>query len=88
MKYESGEEEIVGARMDVTAARKAQDALHTAQTELAHVTRVTTPEGMGIGLSICRSIIEQHRGRIWTTRNSGAGSTFQFTLPAGGETAP
>ena len=42
LKYESGEEEIVGALMDVTATRKAQEALHVAQTELAHVTRMTT----------------------------------------------
>jgi PAS domain S-box-containing protein len=42
LKYESGEEDIVGALMDVTATRKAQEALHIAQTELAHVTRVTT----------------------------------------------
>jgi len=40
-KYESGEEEVVGALMDVTATRKAQEALHTAQAELARVTRVT-----------------------------------------------
>jgi PAS domain S-box-containing protein len=42
LKYESGEEEIVGALMDVTATRKAEEALQTAQAELAHVTRVTT----------------------------------------------
>jgi signal transduction histidine kinase len=38
-----------------------------------------------MGLSICRSIIEQHDGRIWATRNSGSGSTFQFTLTASQE---
>jgi two-component system, LuxR family, sensor kinase FixL len=43
---------------------------------------VTTKEkGMGLGLSICRSIIDSHGGKIWTTSNPGGGVTFAFTLP-------
>jgi PAS domain S-box-containing protein len=41
----------------------------------------TKQGGMGIGLSICRTIIEAHEGRIWVQQNNTRGSTFQFTLP-------
>jgi len=44
----------------------------------------TKPNGLGMGLSICRSIIEAHGGRVWASRNSDRGMIFQFTISARG----
>jgi two-component system sensor kinase FixL len=44
----------------------------------------TKPHGLGMGLSICRSIIEAQGGRLWAENNPGRGATFYFTIPVEG----
>jgi signal transduction histidine kinase len=63
-----------GSGLDPPTADRICDAFST-----------TKPGGMGIGLSISRTMIEAHGGRLWATANDGDGATFQFTLPAGSE---
>jgi PAS domain S-box-containing protein len=59
-----------GPGLDVEGLDRLFDAFYT-----------TKPAGMGMGLSICRSIIEGHGGQIWASGNVGPGATFQCTLP-------
>jgi signal transduction histidine kinase len=59
-----------GSGIDANSMHRLFDAFFT-----------TKPDGMGMGLSICRSIIESHGGRIWASPNTGPGATFQFSLP-------
>jgi C4-dicarboxylate-specific signal transduction histidine kinase len=58
-----------GIGLDPLSAERIFDAFHT-----------TKPGGLGMGLSISRSIIESHGGRLWAVTNEGPGATFQFTL--------
>jgi C4-dicarboxylate-specific signal transduction histidine kinase len=48
----------------------------------------TKPEGMGLGLSISRTIIEDHHGTLWATPNEDKGATIQFALPPGNGSEP
>jgi C4-dicarboxylate-specific signal transduction histidine kinase len=43
------------------------------------------PGGMGLGLAVCTSIVQTHRGRIWATNNASGGATVHFSIPASGE---
>jgi signal transduction histidine kinase len=43
----------------------------------------TKPRGMGMGLSICRSIVEDHGGRLWASEHEPEGALLQFTIPLG-----
>jgi PAS domain S-box-containing protein len=64
----------IGIGFEPQAAGKLFEAFYT-----------TKNEGMGIGLSVSRSIIERHRGRLWATPNDGPGVTFSFSIPCGPE---
>jgi signal transduction histidine kinase len=62
--------EDTGSGLDSTKMNRIFDAFFT-----------TKPEGIGIGLSICRSIVEGRGGRLWASPNLPHGSVFRFTLP-------
>ena len=59
-----------GVGFDPHAADRLFDAFYT-----------TKSDGMGIGLSVSRSIIERHHGRLWATLNDGPGAAFSFSIP-------
>jgi signal transduction histidine kinase len=54
----------------------------TAAERLFHPFYTTKSHGMGIGLSVSRSIIENHQGRLWAERNDGPGATFLVSIPS------
>ena len=65
----------VGVGFTLDAKEKLFEAFYT-----------TKKDGMGIGLSISRSIIEAHHGRLWAIPNDGPGATFSFSIPCGADT--
>jgi C4-dicarboxylate-specific signal transduction histidine kinase len=67
----------VGEGVDPQNMDKLLDAFYTTKTD-----------GMGIGLSISRSIIERHHGCLWAQANDGPGATFSFSVPSGPASVP
>jgi signal transduction histidine kinase len=63
-----------GVGFDPETADRLFEAFYTTKTS-----------GMGIGLSVSRSIIERHHGRMWAARNDGPGATFSFSIPCAPE---
>jgi signal transduction histidine kinase len=61
-----------GPGLDPTSVEHVFDPFYT-----------TKADGMGMGLSICRSIIVAHGGRMWAIAHQPRGALFQFTIPAG-----
>jgi two-component system sensor kinase FixL len=51
------------------------------QAQLFQPFVTTKKEGMGIGLSVCRTIVEAHGGRLWTEAAPAGGTVFHFTVP-------
>jgi signal transduction histidine kinase len=90
---------VDGARreLSISTERRGADEVLVAVRDsgpgidLEHLERVfdsfytTKPSGIGLGLSICRSIIDAHGGRLWAAANEPRGAAFQFTLPAGNQ---
>jgi PAS domain S-box-containing protein len=77
IKTESGDSKSVQLTVQDTGIGFAPDAAN----RLFDSFYTTKDDGMGVGLSVCRSIIEAHRGRIWASANKGPGSSFAFSIP-------
>jgi signal transduction histidine kinase len=71
-------EQIVVSVSDTGAGIRSQDV-----DRIFNPLFTTKPEGMGMGLSICRAIVEAHEGRLWVAPNSPRGAVFRFTLSTG-----
>lgn len=74
-----------GGRVEVAVADRGCGLTDEQMERLFEPFFTTKSEGMGMGLNICRSIIEYHDGRLWAQPNPGGGCVFRFTLPVRSE---
>jgi PAS domain S-box-containing protein len=75
----TAEDQLNGVRVEVRDSGPGLSA--ESLDRLFNPFYTTKPAGMGMGLSICRSIIEEHGGQVWATANIPQGAAFHFTLP-------
>ncbi len=80
----TGRHEAGSVRMSVQDTGIGLDP--EAEAKLFEAFYTTKGDGMGIGLSVSRSIMESHQGRLWAVRNDGPGTTFLFSIPCGTNT--
>ena len=74
--------EVVDERMlEITVADQGHGLAEEDIEKIFAPFYTTKAEGMGIGLAICRSIIEFHQGRLWVEARRGGGTLFHFTVP-------
>ena len=66
----------------LVAVRDSGPGIDPKHLELVFEAFYSTKSGMGMGLSICGSIITAHGGRLWTSAHESRGALFQFTLPS------
>jgi two-component system sensor kinase FixL len=69
------------ARIEVSVTDRGSGIPSSSLPRLFESFFTTRAEGMGLGLSIARSIVETHGGRIWADNNPDGGATFHFTVP-------
>jgi two-component system sensor kinase FixL len=77
-----------GGMLEISVADKGPGLPYQMRDKLFQPFITTKPNGMGIGLSVCRTIVETHGGRIWVDDNPGGGTVFRFTVrrsPKGAE---
>ena len=85
---EAGERELListdqsEANGTLVAVRDSGPGIDPKRLELVFEAFYSTKSGMGMGLSICRSIIAAHGGRLWAATSEPRGALFQFTLPS------
>jgi two-component system, LuxR family, sensor kinase FixL len=71
---------VQGGMVEISVADAGPGLVDEVRAKLFQPFITTKPNGMGIGLSVCRSIVEAHQGRLWAGDNPGGGTVFRFTV--------